>query len=157
MDADLRNSVLHNLGVLAVGGVFALIGRGVDVLLGLPRITVGAALPIGIALALAGFLVRVWATVAFYRRGMDVISLAPQAALFTSGPYRYSRNPLYLGGNVFVFLGTSMIAQSLGGVLLTALNVVLLNAWMIPREERQLAARFGDEWTRYCAEVRRWL
>jgi protein-S-isoprenylcysteine O-methyltransferase Ste14 len=52
-----------------------------------------------------GFLLRVWATVYFYRHSMRVISLEPQTALITSGPYRFSRNPLYLGGNVFIFFG----------------------------------------------------
>jgi Phospholipid methyltransferase len=56
-----------------------------------------------------GFLLRVWATFHFYEQHMKVISLVPQKKLITSGPYRFSRNPLYLGGNVFIFFAADSI------------------------------------------------
>jgi protein-S-isoprenylcysteine O-methyltransferase Ste14 len=48
-------------------------------------------------------LLRTWAAFHFYVRGMDVIVLHAQKHLITTGPYRFSRNPLYLGGNLFIF------------------------------------------------------
>lgn len=87
---------------------------------------------------------------------MRVIMLVPQNALVTAGPYRISRNPLYLGGNVFIFLGAVLVLGSPSGIVLTALNVLLVD-FMIRREEKQLEREFGEEWVRYRNQVRRWL
>jgi hypothetical protein len=69
---------------------------------------------VGCALLVAGFLLRVWATFHFYKNGMRVISLSPQRTLITSGPYRLSRNPLYLGGKCVPF-SRSVIAVRIAG------------------------------------------
>jgi protein-S-isoprenylcysteine O-methyltransferase Ste14 len=111
---------------------------------------------IGGLLLILGFLLRAWATTCFYEQGMSVISLVPQAALLTSGPYRFSRNPLYLGGNVFIFFGAAMALGSMVALLFTALHLLLIDRF-IRREERQLAAQFGEAWARYRNQVRRWI
>ena len=79
----------------------------------------------------------------------------PQSALITEGPYRFSRNPLYLGGNLFGFLGAALVVGSPGTIVLTLLGLIATDR-MIRREERQLEARFGDEWRSYRRRVRRW-
>ena len=106
---NLLKSILHNIGVVAVGFLFALVGVGTDRLLGIASFQSLFALVIGSALLAAGFLLRVWATYHFYCRQMNVIVLSAQTYLITDGPYRFSRNPLYLGGNVFIFLGASLV------------------------------------------------
>jgi protein-S-isoprenylcysteine O-methyltransferase Ste14 len=154
--ASVFKSVLHNIGVVVVGFGFGLLGRGFDWLLGISAFhSVVAAVSGGVLVAL-GFLLRVWATYHFYEHQMRVIVLVPQQHLITSGPYRYSRNPLYLGGNVFIFLGAVLLLGSPSGIVLTALNILLVD-FMIRREERQLAQVFGEEWERYRSQVRRWL
>jgi protein-S-isoprenylcysteine O-methyltransferase Ste14 len=156
MPANFIKSVLHNLGVVIVGFGFALIGREIDSVLGLGHfhsILVDVAAWTCVAL---GFATRVWATYLFYQRRMKVISLQPQKRLITSGPYRFSRNPLYVGGNLFIFLGAVLILGSPSGIVLTAINLVAVDL-MIRREEKQLQREFGDEWTRYVHTVRRWL
>jgi protein-S-isoprenylcysteine O-methyltransferase Ste14 len=110
----------------------------------------------GSALIAAGFLLRVWATFYFYRHKMRVISLEPQNAPITSGPYRYSRNPLYLGGNVFIFFGAALIFGSPTALFSTAIHLPLMDRF-IRREESQLQHRFGDEWQNYAERVRRWI
>ena len=149
-------SVLHNIGVTAVGFAFAFLGRSLDFLLGLhvfksPFTTAAAWL-----FLIVGFLLRVWATFHFYERQMKVISLVPQKNLITSGPYRFSRNPLYLGGNVFIFFGAALFLGSTMGLVLTVINILLVDVW-IRREEKQLEHDFGEEWVRYRNSVRRWL
>lgn len=108
-------------------------------------------------LLVIGFLLRVWATFHFYTQRMKVISLVPQKVLITSGPYRFSRNPLYLGGNVFIFFGATLFLGSPSGLFLTVVNILFLEFWMIRREEKQLERTFGEEFIRYKSRVRRWL
>jgi len=87
---------------------------------------------------------------------MKVISLAPQKTLITSGPYRFSRNPLYLGGNVFIFFGAALLLGSLSGLVITAIHIPLIDIF-IRREEKQLKKNFREEWIRYAKRVHRWL
>ena len=87
---------------------------------------------------------------------MKVISLVPQERLITTGPYRFSRNPLYLGGNVFIFAGAALVFGSPGGLVLTAVAIIGAEV-MIRREEKQLEHDFGEEWLHYKSQVRRWL
>ena len=94
---NLLKSILHNIGVLIVGLGVAFIGTQIDALLGIRGFASGFATAVGGLLLSLGFLLRVWATFCFYEHRMKVISLEPQKALITSGPYGFSRNPLYLG------------------------------------------------------------
>ena len=151
---NLLKSILHNIGVVAVGFLFALIGVGTDRLLGIASFHSLFALVLGSAAA--GFLLRVWATYHFYCRQMNVIVLSAQTYLIADGPYRFSRNPLYLGGNVFIFLGASLVLGTLGGIALTVIHWPLMGL-MVRREERQLEVAFGDQWRRYKERVRRWI
>ena len=85
-----------------------------------------------------------------------MISLSPQRTLITSGPYAFSRNPLYLGGNVFVFLGAALLFGSLAAVLITLIHFPFIDLF-VRREEKQLERDFGDDWLQYRRRVRRWL
>ena len=156
MSANLLKSTLHNVGVVIVGLGVAYLGRMMDSLFGIssfvsPLAKAGALLLLGL-----GFLVRLWATFHFYVHNMRVISLEPQTTLITSGPYRFTRNPLYLGGNVFIFFGAALLLGSPTALVVTALHIPLMDRF-IRREERQLERKFGDEWRSYKGRVRRWL
>ncbi|MBX4189604.1 phosphatidylethanolamine N-methyltransferase family protein, partial [Candidatus Parcubacteria bacterium] len=129
---NLFKSILHNIGVVAVGLVFAFIGVGLDTLLDIHRFRSPLALTLGILLILIGFLIRVWATYYFYKEKMRVIVLKPQNTLITGGPFRYTRNPLYLGGNVFVFFGASLLLGSPSALALALLQLALVD-FMIRR------------------------
>jgi protein-S-isoprenylcysteine O-methyltransferase Ste14 len=87
---------------------------------------------------------------------MKVISWSPQRALITAGPYRFSRNPLYLGGNVLVFLGAALLLGSPAAVFVTIIHLPFMDLF-IRREERQLERDFGEQWLEYRKRVRRWL
>lgn len=149
-------SILHNLGVIVVGLGFALLGVMLDFFLGIQNFRSEITTMLGLLLIAIGFFIRVWATFHFYKHEMRVISLVPQTKLITSGPYRFSRNPLYLGGNIFIFFGASLLFGSPGALILTVINIFLVD-FMIRREEKQLAKTFGKEWSRYKNRVRRWL
>jgi protein-S-isoprenylcysteine O-methyltransferase Ste14 len=154
--ANILKSLLHNIGVVIVGFCLAFLGAAIDSALRITAFHSVFTTCGGWLLIAGGFLLRVWATFLFYERKMSVISLVPQNRLITSGPYRFSRNPLYLGGNVFIFLGAVLLIGSPTGLALTALNILFVDFW-IRKEEKQLAKDFGEEWIRYRNRVRRWL
>jgi protein-S-isoprenylcysteine O-methyltransferase Ste14 len=149
-------SILHNLLVIAVGLIVALIGTKLDGLFGIAEFRSTLSTVAGAILIVMGFLIRFWATFYFYENRMRVIATTPQGTLLTSGPYRYSRNPLYLGGNVFIFFGASLLLGSPMAVAITALHLPFVDLF-IRREERQLEQRFGEDWVRYERAVRRWV
>ena len=154
--SNLVKSILHNIGVVIVGMALAYLGTMADSLLGAPSLASAPTKVIGSVLLALGFLIRVWATVYFYAQGMRVISLNPQGALITSGPYRFSRNPLYLGGNVLIFFGAALVLGSPTALVATALHLPLMDRF-IRREEEQLERQFGEQWQSYKQRVRRWL
>jgi protein-S-isoprenylcysteine O-methyltransferase Ste14 len=153
---SLAKSILHNIGVVIVGLAVAFIGTRADSLFGIRDFHAVFAIAVAVLLLLIGFCLRVWATFHFYEQRMKVISLVPQRALITTGPYRFSRNPLYLGGNVFIFFGAALLLGSPTALLITALHLPFVDLF-VRREERQLAKEFGEAWRRYKDEVRRWI
>jgi protein-S-isoprenylcysteine O-methyltransferase Ste14 len=155
MCKNLFKSILHNVGVLAVGFGVALLGVGIDHLCGIPSFDYLLPRTVGWILLASGFFLRIWATFHFYERQMKVIVLSAQKHLITTGPYRFSRNPLYLGGNVFIFLGASLLLGTPSGLAITIMHMPLVDC-MIRREERQLEQAFGDAWRQYKKRVRRW-
>src|SRR5262245_18027367 len=110
--SNLFECILHNVGVVFVGFAVAWLGTIIDSLLAFSTFASLPAKWVGALLLALGFLLRVWATVHFYSHRMRVISLKPQSTLITLGPYRFSRNPIYLGGNVFIFFGAALFFGS---------------------------------------------
>lgn len=115
---------------------------------------------IGLALAvlLAGVAVCVAGVLSFRHARTTVNPLKPEtaSALVSSGVYRYTRNPMYLG------FATVLIAWSIflawPPALLGVLGfVIYMNRFQIGPEERALASLFGSEFAQYCKQVRRWL
>jgi protein-S-isoprenylcysteine O-methyltransferase Ste14 len=153
---NVLKSVLHNIGVVMVGFAVAWLGTMVDSLLNISTFASPLAKVIASLLLALGFLLRVWAAIYFYAYRMRVISLKPQYTLITSGPYRLSRNPLYLGGNVFIFFGAALFLASPTALVATALHLPLMDRF-IRREEVQLQREFGEQWANYAKQVRRWL
>ena len=156
MTKNLCKSVLHNIGIVMFSLALAYLGIVIDSLLGLPTLASRLAATVGVLLLVLGFLLRLWAVVHFYNHNMRVISLEPQGSLVTAGPYRYSRNPLYLGANVFCFFGAALLLGSPTALIMTAVHLPFVNLW-IQREEKQLEQKFGDRFRAYKGQVRRWL
>jgi len=74
----------------------------------------------------------------------------------TTGLYRYTRNPMYLGLLV-ILIGAGLLSGSLLAVAVLPGFVAYLTIFQIRPEERRLSALFGNEYERYRQEVRRWL
>ena len=78
------------------------------------------------------------------------------SAVVTSGPYRFSRNPIYLG-LVCLLIGFPFIFRTYWGLVLSPVFVILMNILVIQHEEAYLEKKFGDEYTSFKSRVRRWL
>ena len=106
---------------------------------------------LGVAMALAG-------VVTFRGKGTTVNPLTPGAAslVVSSGVYRVSRNPMYLGF-LLVLAGWAAYLSNAGAALLPPAFVAYMTQYQIKPEERALLAKFGPEFAQYMSRVRRWL
>jgi protein-S-isoprenylcysteine O-methyltransferase Ste14 len=75
--------------------------------------------------------------------------------LVTRGPYRFTRNPMYVG-LIFVYLGEAALLKQIWPVIVLPFMIAYLNWTVIPLEEAKLKEAFQDEYERYRARVRRW-
>jgi protein-S-isoprenylcysteine O-methyltransferase Ste14 len=80
----------------------------------------------------------------------------PVTALVTGGPYRFTRNPIYLGF-LLIYLGLTLLADTLWGLLLSPFLVGTVTRWIIQAEEVYLSGKFPDDYSAYRARVRQWL
>lgn len=110
----------------------------------------------GIVSIVAGVLLAVWGNRQFSRAGTTVNPFEQASALVTSGPFRVSRNPMYLG-MVLVLLGTAILLGELLPFLVPFLFAWLIGSRFIRHEEDRLHAQFGDAYDEYTRRVRRWL
>lgn len=108
------------------------------------------------ALCLAGFAIAVFALVAFRRAGTRPEPWKPTTALVTSGPYRFTRNPMYLGFTL-LYLALALWFGGYWTLLLLPLVLVVMIHGVIRREEAYLLRLFGTAYADYQERVRRWL
>ncbi|WP_372706681.1 isoprenylcysteine carboxylmethyltransferase family protein [Brevundimonas sp.] len=92
----------------------------------------------------------------FRRRGTAVEPWKPSTVLIIEGPYRFSRNPIYLGFAV-TYAGLGIAMDSWVALILLAPCLLVVDRFVIQREERYLAAKFGGAYDAYRQAVRRWL
>ena len=95
------------------------------------------------------------AVLAFRGAGTHVEPWKPASALVTRGVFRYLRNPMYVG-LVLAVAGLAVLLASDWMLVMTVLLAVTLHIGVVRREERYLAARFGDAYRDYCARVPRY-
>jgi protein-S-isoprenylcysteine O-methyltransferase Ste14 len=112
--------------------------------------------PVSLVLAVSGGITALWAVLLFQRQGTTTHPNAESTRLVTSGPYRFTRNPMYLG-LLLILIALGLWLQSLTALLLSPLFVVVLNTNHILPEERRLIIRFGQDYETYLARTRRWL
>jgi protein-S-isoprenylcysteine O-methyltransferase Ste14 len=97
-----------------------------------------------------------WVAGIFDRAGTTIKPFEESSALVTTGPFRVSRNPVYLG-MVLGLLGVAVLAGSLSPFLVIPLFAVLIDRRFIQAEEAQLERTFGASYVAYKSQVRRWL
>ncbi|MDR6990169.1 isoprenylcysteine carboxylmethyltransferase family protein [Luteimonas sp. 3794] len=110
------------------------------------------------ALALAGLGLNIYPKFTFNQVGTTVNPLKPDSTvhLVTSGVYRYTRNPMYLGHSM-ILLGWSLYLQSMIAILVVPVFIIFVSRFQIRPEERYLSTRFPDDYAAFCKRVPRWL
>lgn len=108
------------------------------------------------ALAAAWVVVFVSAFAAFRRAHTTLIPNRPATAFVTSGPYHWTRNPMYLG-LALLYLAVALWMNNWWVVLLLVVVLFVIQTAVIAREERYLRAAYPSEYAAYCTRVRRWL
>lgn len=121
-----------------------------------------ALLPSALQFAAGGVLISsalalvIAAMVCFARAGTNIPTYRPATALVAAGPYRFSRNPIYVS-MILLVLGIGVTVDSAWSVALAVPFAVVLRYGVITREERYLEAKFRDSYRAYRARVRRWI
>lgn len=109
----------------------------------------------GILLAIGIYIC--WSAVSFFRRhGTNLMPNTRASDLVMTGPFRYSRNPMYVA--LFLqYIGVALLTHSVWAFLLLPAVWAFVRFEVIGREEKYLTAEFGETYTNYKAQVRRWL
>jgi protein-S-isoprenylcysteine O-methyltransferase Ste14 len=122
----------------------------------LPSAWHAAARWLGLALVVAAFVHAFSAVALFVTSRTTIVPHHRSSTLVTRGAYRWTRNPMYVGLTL-AYLGVAAILGSAWALPLLAIPLYVMNNHVIPMEERQLEAVFGDSYRAYQKHVRRWL
>ena len=109
----------------------------------------------GIAMAAVAVGIGIWGRRTLAAAGTNINPARPTTAIVTSGPYRFSRNPLYLGLTL-LYLGFTLVADTWWGVVVLVPLLIIMHRGVVLREERYLDAKFGETYRQYCSRVRRY-
>jgi protein-S-isoprenylcysteine O-methyltransferase Ste14 len=103
-----------------------------------------------------GVLLAGWSNVLFRRAHTSLVPIRPTTALVVCGPYRLTRNPMYLG-LLCVYIGVALWFGVVWALIFVPLVVLAVQHLAIAKEEHYLEQKFGDAYRQYRAHVRRWL
>jgi protein-S-isoprenylcysteine O-methyltransferase Ste14 len=149
-----------NAGVIAPPPLIFAVGIGTGLLLNLalPALPISATVATSVAIVLGtvGAVLAVSFVRAFRRARTPLDPGQPTTALVTTGVYRFTRNPAYLG-MALADAAITVATASLGAALLLLPTLYIIDCGVIQREERYLQNKFGDQYRQYQRAVRRWL
>jgi protein-S-isoprenylcysteine O-methyltransferase Ste14 len=111
---------------------------------------------LGLGIGGVGFAFMIIAHEKFKRNGTNVPTNLPATTFVVQGAYRFSRNPMYVGGSVF-FLGMGLMVGSPWMVAAYLPLGLYLACYVVPREEAYMERAFGADYRSYCRQVRRWI
>jgi protein-S-isoprenylcysteine O-methyltransferase Ste14 len=112
---------------------------------------------LGIIFFSAGLFILLSCIIRFALVGHGTLSpIDPTKKLVTSGFYRYTRNPMYLGV-LIILIGETMFFKSYHLIIYMAIITLIFNLFIMAVEEPRLRRDFGEEFRHYCNKVRRWL
>lgn len=133
-----------------------LLGMGIQRVVPLGLIGGGLGDVLGLLLSLAGLLLVVLTARELFKARTTIRPDRGATSLIKAGPFRISRNPIYLGF-AMLQVGVGLTLDNAWILLLVGVDILLLNRFVIVREERYLEATFGPAYRDYCSRVRRWI
>lgn len=112
----------------------------------------------GIALSLlVASAILMAASMGLFRRARtSILPVKPVTTLVVAGPYRFTRNPMYVGV-AGLYLGLALWFDVFWALVVLPAVIATVRLYVIPREERYLERKFGPEYLAYKARVRRWI
>ena len=116
----------------------------------------GVALWPGIALIVLAVAIATWGKRNMQAAGTNVNPMQPTTAVVTTGPFRFSRNPLYVALTLF-YLGLTLAFNMWWGIVVLIPLLIIMHYGVILREERYLEHKFGETYRQYRSTVRRYL
>jgi protein-S-isoprenylcysteine O-methyltransferase Ste14 len=156
----MQATTLDKPGVVAPPPLIYLVPLGLALLAewALPALRIPVSVPpvAGGSLIGLGGLLMVAAVRAMRRARTATSPYKPSTAVVSNGPYRFSRNPIYLAYTL-TYLGVALLIGSLLALLLLPAVLAVVQVGVIRREERYLEEKFGEDYRRYKSGVRRWL
>jgi protein-S-isoprenylcysteine O-methyltransferase Ste14 len=109
----------------------------------------------GLAFA-AGMVLFAWGLSTFARVRTGIMLQQDATHIVEQGPYRFSRNPMYVGFTAS-YLGLALFFNVVWPIVLLPVVLIVLTVGVIAREERYMRERFGADYEAYCGRVPRWL
>jgi protein-S-isoprenylcysteine O-methyltransferase Ste14 len=110
----------------------------------------------GAVLFAAGAVIAGWGLILFRKARTTTVPGRSSAQLVTSGPYRFTRNPMYVGLSL-AYLGEAGLLKQMWPAILLPLIIAYVNWTVIPVEEAKLEEVFPDQYRKYRSRVRRWI
>ena len=110
----------------------------------------------GLGLVAIGVALASWGRRTMKAAGTNINPSLPATALVASGPFRYSRNPLYVALTI-VFLGLTLAVNTWWGVVVLIPLLAIMHRGVVRREERYLEQKFGESYRQYRSKVRRYV
>ena len=111
---------------------------------------------IGVFLILFGILINLWTDRLFKKLNTTVKPHQTPTAFITSGPFKISRHPMYLG-MVSILLGLSVVCGTVLTLIFPLVFIVLMEILFIGVEENNMKKQFGDKYIQYKRKTRRWI
>lgn len=111
---------------------------------------------LGLVPGLCGAAIVLWCVILFRRRGTPILPFTESTALVLVGPYRFSRNPIYVGLTLLLVCAALSMGSASPWIAVASFWLILRQRFVL-REEALLRARFGAPYDSFCDRVRRWL
>ncbi len=139
-----------------VAGFYLLIALGIDRYLIEARVIHPPYHYLGFIIVAMAIILVIWAVLAFRRNSTTLDHHDIPVALVTTGPFRFGRNPMYVGLTIGL-IGMAIIIGTLALFFVPLAFLLTMNWAFVPREEKNLEQVFGEAYLNYKERVRRWL